>query len=300
MALRSNGPLAGFRWLARAIAPARGNPRAVFGGAALVIAILLLPMLVSFPLQFMAMRQGTPLSPTLSWGLMAFWTVVGLLLFPVYAGYLRIIDATSRGRAVRARDVFAPYRQGEVLRFAGYALVMTVLYFAVVALVIASMGGGILQWYGQALSGQTMQPPAITALPPGFGRAMALAVVLGLWMLGVYSIGLGQVALGGRSVFGAIGDGVIGSLKNLLPLLVFAVCAFVAWIVVGIAFMLIGAVIALLGKLAGTWFAIACIVPFYLALLLGVMAMMFGVMHQLWRDVCGDDAAPTAAEPLAA
>lgn len=300
MALRSNGPLAGFRWLTGAIGPARGNPKAVFGGGALVVAILLLPMLVSFPLQFMAMRQGTPPSPALTWGLMAFWTVIGLLLFPVYAGYFRLIDAISRGQAVRARDVFAPYRQGEVLRFAGYALVMTVLYFAVVAVVIASMGGDILQWYGKALSGQMAQPPAITGFPPGFGRAMALACVLGLWMLGVYAIGLGQVALRGRSVFGAIGDGVIGSLKNLLPLLVFALCAIVAWIVLGIGFMLVGAAIALLGQLVGTWFMVACLVPLYLVLLLGVMALMFGVMHQLWRDVCGDDAAPTVAEPLAA
>ena len=300
MALRSNGPLAGFRWLTRAIGPARGNPRAVFGGAAFVIATLLLPMLVSFPLQFMAMRQGVPLSPALSWGLMAFWTVVGLLLFPVYAGYMRVIDATSRNRPVRAREVFAPYRQGEMLRLAGYALVMTVLYFAVMILVFASMGGGILQWYGQALSGQMAQPPAIAAFPPGFGRAMALALVLGLWMLGVYAIGLGQVTLGGRSVFGAIGDGVIGSLKNLLPLLVFALCAIVAWIVLAVAFLLIGAVIALLGKLVGTWFMVACIVLLYVALVLALLPVMFGVMHQLWRDVCGDDAAPTSVQAVAA
>jgi len=300
MALRSNGPLAGFRWLARAIGPARGNPKAVFGGAAMVIAALLLPMLVSFPLQFMAMRQGTPLSPTLSWALMAFWTVVGLLLFPLYAGYFRIIDAVARGQAARARDVFAPYRQGEVLRFAGYALVMTVLYFAVIALVIASMGGGILQWYGQALSGQMAQPPAITAFPPGFGRAMALAVVLGLWISGVYAIGLGQVALGGRSVLGAIGDGVVGSLKNALPLLMLAIGAVVAWIVLVLAILLLGGVITLLGKALGTWFVIACVVLLYLAFLLGLFAAMFSVMQQLWHDVCGDDGAPTTTQAVAA
>jgi hypothetical protein len=300
MALRSNEPLAGLRWLKRALGPARGNPKAVVGGAALVIATLLLPMLVSVPLQFMAMRQAAPLSPVLSWALMAFWTAAGLLLFPVYAGYFRVIDAVSHGRPASARDVFLPYRQGEVLRFAGYALVMTALYFAVMAMVVASMGGGILQWYGQALSGQMAQPPAIAALPPGFGRAMALAAVLGLWIGGVYAIGLGQVALGGRSVLGAIGDGVVGSLKNALPLLVLALGAIVAWIVIALAFVLVGGVVALLGKLVGTWLMIAFIVLLYIALLLGVMVAMFSVMHQLWRDVCSDDAAPTTAHAVTA
>lgn len=51
------------------------------------------------------------------------------------------------------------------------------------------------------------QPPP--ALPAGFGTAVILAIMLGIFMMAFYAISLGQVALRQRSVFGAIGDGMI-------------------------------------------------------------------------------------------
>lgn len=75
----------------------------------------------------------------------------------------------------------------------------------------------------QVLTAQASHLPPPTALPDGFGITIALFMLLGLLMTGFYAISLGQVALRQRGVFGAIGDGVFGVLKNLLPLLVFAV-----------------------------------------------------------------------------
>jgi hypothetical protein len=292
------GPLAGFGWLRRSLQAGRDNPKAVYGGAAVLLAVLLLPLLVTVPIQLVTMRPDAPPSTLLGVAMMALWTVIGLLVFPLYGGYLRVIDAAVRGKAARAFDVFAPYRQGEVLRFAGFALVMTALYFATVVLLIVVMGGGIGQWYLQALSGQP--PQALPVLPPGFGIAMALGAVLFLLMLGVYAIGLGQLALGGRGVFGAIGDGVLGSLKNALPLLVFAISLLVAWIVVALGIGLVIGALVLLGKLVGAWLTIVLVVPLYIALLMAVLVVMFGVMYQLWRDVCGDATTPPAGEAIAA
>lgn len=129
-------------------------------------------------------------------------------------------------------------------------------------------------------------PPA---LPPGFGIAVALFIVLGILMMGFYAISLGQVALRRRSVFGAIGDGVVGALKNLLPLLVFALSLAVAWIVVTIVLVIVAFLLALIGKLVAPWLIFVLIIPLYVALILTMLAVMFGVMYHLWRDVCGDD-----------
>ncbi len=300
MTTRSNGPLAGFDWLKRGINVGYANPKAVLGGAALLLMLALVPALVTMPLQYGAVRAGTQLdTATFGW-IMALSALSGLLLIPLYGGYLQLIDAAERGLPARARDIFRPYRQGEALRFIAYGLAMLVVYVAAVGLIIAAAGSGIASWYGQVMTAQLRHQAPPSALPDGFGIAIALAFVLGLFMLGVYAISLGQVALRRRSVFGAIGDGVVGALKNLLPLLVFVASSMAAWLVVAIVVVLLVALLALIGKLAGTWLVLVLVVPLYIAMVLMVFAVMFGVMYYLWRDVCGGDSMPAAAQSISA
>ncbi|WP_159017469.1 hypothetical protein [Cognatiluteimonas profundi] len=303
MATRSNGPLAGFDWLKRGINVGYGNPKALFGGAAFLLLLCLLPTVITMPMQFGALRTGTPASPATFGWIMAISAIGGLLLVPLYAGYLRVIDAAERGLPVRARDIFQPYRQGDALRLIGYGLAMAVVYIAAFGAVIAATGGGIARWYMQAMTAQANHQPPPTTLPDGFGVAFALFLVVGLFMMGVYAISLGQVALGRRSVFGAIGDGLLGAVKNVLPLLVFVVSSVVAWIVLAIVVVLLVGLFALLGKLVGAWLVMVLMVlmiPLYLAMMLTLFAVMFGVMYYLWRDVCGDDSVPAAAQSIAA
>lgn len=300
MTTRSNGPLAGFGWLKRGINVGYGNPKALFGGAALLLLACLLPSLVTLPIQLTAMRAGHPLGMGMFGGIMAVSAIAGLLVVPIYVGYLRVIDAAERGLPARARDIFRPYREGEVLRLAGFGLAIALLYVAMVAIIIAATGGGIARWYMQLISAQLNHQPPPVALPDGFGAAFALFAVFGLFMMGVYAISLGQVALGRRSVLGAIGDGVVGALKNLLPLLVFALSLVLAWIVLVIVIALLAALLALVGKLVGTWLVLVLVIPLYLAVVLMAFAAMFGVMYYLWRDVCGDTAAPVATQSITA
>jgi len=298
MTTRSRGPLAGFEWLKRGINVGHGNPKALLGGAALLLLMCMLPSAITMPVQFGMLGAGVQPSMTVFGAIMAFSMLAGLLLVPLYAGYLRLIDASERGLPVRARDIFKPYREGEVLRLVGYGVAMLVVYAAVFAIVIAATGGSLVTWYMQVLAAQASHqlPPT---LPAGFGLALGLFVVLGLFMIGVYAISLGQVALGRRSVLGAVGDGMVGALKNLLPLLVFLVSLIVAWLLVGLFFVLVVGVVALLGKLVGAWLMLVIAVPLYVGFALVAMAVMFGVMYHLWRDVCGDDAAP-ATQAVAA
>ena len=299
MTIRSNGPLAGFGWLKRAINLGHGNPKAVFGGAALLVVASLLPSLVTMPVQLGMATDGPPDMKVFG-ALMLFSMVAGLFLVPLFAGYLRVIDATERGQPIRARDVFALYREGQTLRLVGYGLAMLVVYSAVIAIVLVAAGGGIATWYMQVLTAQSGGTPP-TALPAGFGLAIFLFGVFGLLVMGVYSISLGQVALGGRSVLGAIGDGLVGSLKNVLPMLVFAVSLVVAWIVAGIALAIFVLLATLLAKLVGAWLLIVVLVPAYIVLVLAMFAVMFGAMYHLWRDVCGDATpAPGTGQAFAA
>lgn len=299
MSTRSAGPLAGFRWLKNGISLGFRHPKSIFGGAAILLAALLLPSLPTLLIQFHVVGAGTPQSPaTLVW-FMLIGVLFGLLIVPLYAGYLQIIDAAERGLAARARDIFKPYRQGEALRLIGYGLALIAIYIVMLGIIIAAAGGGIASWYMQVLAAQANHqlPPG---LPHGFGIAMALLTVLGLFMMGLYSVSLGQVALRRRGVFNAIGDGLAGALKNLLPLLVLAVSLVLAWIVVSIALVIVVGVLALIGHFVGAWLMLVLVTPIYIALALVTFAVMFGVMYYLWRDVCGDDSARGVDQAIAA
>jgi hypothetical protein len=299
MTTRSNGPVAGFGWLKKGFSVGFRHPKPLLGGAAFLVVAAFLPSLISLPLQYYAMHAGTPPSPATFGVIMAVSMLFGLLLVPLYAGYLQMIDAAERGLPARALDIFNPYRQGETLRLIGYGLAVLVVYIALIGLVLASTGGAIITWYVQALTAQANHqlPPAA---PQGFGITFALFMLLGLFIMGFYAISLGQVALRRRNVFGAIGDGLIGAVKNLLPLLVFAVCGFLAGIGLALAFGPVAVLLGLLGKLIAVWLAIVLLIPLYIALVLVMFTAMFGVMYYLWRDVCGDDTMPDMIEAIAA
>lgn len=296
MATRAMGPLAGIGWLKNAINLGRGNAKAVFGGAAILLGLALLPTVITLPLQ-MGLDPGIA-------GLVAIMAVsllTSLLLVPLMGGYLRVIDAAENGRPARAADVFSAYRPGGgALRLIGFALAMLVVYVVAVAAILAVAGTGILSWYMQAITASQQggaDPAALQQLPEGLGLAVALGSVLWLFMSGMYAIGFGQVSLGRRGTLAALGDGVVGSLKNLLPLLVMALAALVAMLVLGIVLVLVAMLLGLVAKLGGTWLLVVIAVPLYLAFLLALYVVMFGVIYHLWRDVCGDGGALEA--PLA-
>lgn len=299
MSTRSRGPLAGYGWLKNGISLGFRHPKSIFGGAAILLVTLLLPSLPTLLIQFHLLGAGTTQSPTTLVWFMLIGTLFGLLIVPLYAGYLQVIDAAEHGLSARARDIFKPYRQGDALRLIGYGLALIAIYIVMAGIIIAAAGRGIASWYMQVLTAQVNHqlPPA---LPHGFAIAMALLTVLGLFMVGLYSVSLGQVALRRRGVFKAIGDGLAGALKNLLPLLVLAVSLVLAWIIVAIAFAIVVGLLALIGHFVGAWLMLVLIIPAYIALLLVMFAVMFGVMYYLWRDVCADDTTHGVDQAIAA
>lgn len=298
MRTRSRGPLAGFGWLSNGIALSFRRPGPLFGGAAWLLLVCLLPSLLTVPIQLRSLHAGLPPDPMLIGGLTLGSALLGLLILPLYAGYLQVFDATERGLPARARDIFKPYGQGQAVRLIGFGLAVLLVYVLVFAVVIAASGNGLAHWYLQMFAAQANHQPPPTGLPHGFGTALALFLLLWLFMMGFYAISLGQVALRDRGVFGALGDGVVGAFKNVLPLLMLALGSLLALVVIGLGFLLVGALLALLGKFGSGWLALVLLVPLYVAFMLWVFAAMFGVMYSLWRDVCGDDASdalPAAA-----
>lgn len=288
MTTRAMGPGTGWTWLRRGVNLGATNPRAIFGGAALMVLVALVPTVLQLAVQGTMGAENVPAMGAL----LAFSLLYSLLVMPpVMAGYLRLIHASETGGVPRAGAVFDVVRSApDALRIIGLVLLLMVLGIVLFGAVIAGFGLDMLEQLATAVAASQSATPTLPQLPQGFGMLMALVMLLGLFFNGVYAIAVGQVALAGRGVFASLGDGLVGTLKNLLPLLVAALVALVGGIVALLALMLVVALLAFIGGLVHPVLAIALAAPVYLLAMVALYVVMFGVMYFFWRDVCADPA----------
>jgi hypothetical protein len=287
MSTQAMGPMAGFDWLKKAINLGRNNPKAVFGGAALLMLAIAGAMIVVVLLQLLSSAVFTP-------GSSGTMVVMGLTMLSVLlvmavlsAGYLRLVDAVESGRPASATDVFHAFGDGAVAwRMIGFLVLLTLLNYAVVIGLLVLLAGDLVDWYVQTLRVTVGGgAPDVTGLPDGIGFAYAVMLAVGLVFYAIQAIGMGQVALRGRGVFAALGDGFAGTVKNLLPLLMLLVAYLLLCVVALLVVFALVMLFTLLIKVS-PWLALLA-VPLYLAALLAIVVVAFGVMYALWRDVCG-------------
>lgn len=298
MATRAMGAMAGFGWLKNAVNLGRNNPKAIFGGAALVLVTAAVVAIAAALLSGVVMAAGgTGVGSMLAMTLVVLVPVM-VVLGMLMVGYLRLIDAAESGRPARATEVFGGF--GDLpasLRAIGLMIVVAVLQNLLVFGLLMAFAGGVVEWYTQFMQASMAGDASamMMQMPAGIGLAYLVMSLVGMLFFGVQSVALGQVALRGRGMFAAIGDGFAGAFKNLLPLLVMLLTYVVGIILVGIVAVLLVMVVGLLAKAAGAWVGLVLGLPLYLAFLLVMVVVGFGAMYHLWRDVCGGD--DTAAVP---
>lgn len=299
---RALGPGAGLGWLRQAINLGRSNPRAVFGAVALLALVALVPSLVQLVLQ-----HGLKLGADAMVGVAGVITLLMLVVYPLLiGGLLRVIDAAEHARPTHATALFAAFRADSGAgRLVGFGVLISLIYVAAFGAVIAAFGPGLFGWYMQVLDAsmqgdQAAAATAMQAVPDGLGTVMALGTLVGLFCTGVYAIGFGQVALTERPVLAALGDGIAGTLKNLLPIVLLAAVATIGLLVFVAIVALLLAVLMGLGSLVHPVVGMVLALPVYMAMLLVLYVVMFGVMYFMWRDVCGaTDAATGETDTLA-
>ncbi len=293
MATRAVGPGHGWSWLARAVNLGSHNARALFGAAALLLAIGIVPTLAQM---LFGPSGDSAASPAAMGGWVVFSLLYSVLVMPpAMAGFLRVIHATETGATVRASAIFDGYRQGAG-RIIGLVVVLMLVAIAVLAAVAMLFGqqfmGELAQFMAAAQSASSAGAGQLPPLPDGVGTLFVVALVFGLYFNGVYALSVGQVALGGRGLGEALRDGFAGALKNLLPLLVLLVVALVVGLLAGVVLALLMGLLAAVGGLVHAALAAVLVVPVYLAVMLAVYVIAFGVMYFMWRDICADGAAP--------
>ena len=291
---RSVSASAGVDWLKNAINLGRGNPRALFGGAALAV-VAVVALMFGLGIVQGLLVAGIGSASAMVVGMAVTMVVAVVFISMLLVGFLRLIDDVENGRPTSAGRVFAGFGDlGASLRVIGFTLLLTLLQYVVLGLLLAVLARDALSWYARmmTMSDSAVMDPAMMALPDGLALAALVSVVLGLAMYAVQAIGACQIALRGRGVFAAIGDGVSGTFRNLLPLVVLLLVAIAAMIAAAIVVVILALVIGLMAKLAGAWLGIVLGVPLYLALMLVMWVVGLGVAYHVWRDICGgsDDA----------
>ena len=299
MTTHAKGPLSGFEWLKRGLNSGRNNPRAIFGGAAVLMSAALLPGVLQALLQLMLRpgEQGTLVIAALT-------TLLSVaLLAPLMGGYLRLIHASEQGRPAHARDIFAPFKSKhdtqQLIAFAFVLLVIQLLAVSVLGGLFHESLQHLQEWMArvvelsqQAQQSKSSQPMQLPPPPEGLGGFLGLGSLFALFIGGVFAVGLGQLALAGRSVGGALTDGFAGAAKNLLPLLVLAILAFGLMMALSLGLAIVLVVLSLLAALLHPVLAAAILLPLYMLFLVAAYVVLFGVAYHLWRDVAGEAPAP--------
>lgn len=292
MTTRAVGAGAGLTWLQRALDLGRDNPKAIFGGALLLLTTLI-AMAIGLALVMTAISVSAGTSGLIS-GLVSLLTGVAIsaLMAVLMAGYLQLLDAVEQGRPVSALQVFSVLGQSVVaVRAAAFMVLLMLAQNLLLGALVGLLAPDIGSWYLQ-----TLQSPensdALPALPQGFGPVLLIFWAVGLLSYGVQAIGLGQIALRDKGVVDALQDGVAGTLRNLLPLLVLFLLAMVAAVVLALLLVIAALLVGVLAKLLGGWVVVVLAVPLYLVLVLALMVVMLGVMYGVWRDVCAAPGSP--------
>lgn len=293
MQTRAMGPGAGWRWLMQGVNLGRHNPKAIFGGVALLIVAALVPTAVQLVVQVGMKMTGVGTM----YALVAFSLLFSLLVVaPLIGGLLRVVHDSENGRPTRAAAIFDVFRPGRGAgRMVAISIALAVVATVLMGLVVGLLSPGLAQWYAQmmAISASAqggVGPGAVPTLPDGFGTAIALVVLLGLFLQGAYAIAFGQTALTDRSIGGALADGFAGAIKNVLPLLVLLVLFFVFTLVLLLVVGLLVMLLATVGSLVHPALGVALAAPVYLAFMVVIYVVIIGVMYHLWRDVAGDQA----------
>lgn len=302
MTTRTMGPAAGWRWLLNAVNLGGGNPRAVLGGAVLLMLVALVPTVVQLVVQ-----NGLGIaSVAATIALLVLSLAYSLLVMgPLSAGYLRLLQAGETGAPTRANAIFDIFNdRGTVARVIGVLVSLFAIVLVLMAAVMAVFGTEFFMQIAavmEVLENQSPDSaPALPPMPSGVGTLMGLAFILGMFLNGAYAIAMGQVALGGRGVRQALGDGLLGALRNLLPLLVLSIVGTVLGFVVLLVFGVVIGVLMLVGSLVHPALGMLLAAPVYLAMMVALYVVMFGIMYYIWRDVCGGQPDAGGAHEVAA
>ena len=294
MAIRKLPVGRGLAWFRQAADLGVRNPRAIFGaGLLFILTLYAVVLLMMLPVAGL-MRSGASKDVMSLLGWLAPLFLVVLLLMPVlFGGVMHVIREAEAGRPVRARDLYAPLRQGAARRLALLGLLQLLfgLLGAVVAVTLA--GADYWQQYLAALQGAMNGIAPVMPQPEHPGLLLVFQLLFNYFSYAVMLFSIPLMLFSGRTLRDAIVLSLRAALANAGANLLAAGLFLGAVIVAAVLATLLATLANLLGGLVLAQLGVLLELLVLLVFGVVVIVVLTGVAYFAWRDTFeGDTAQP--------
>lgn len=300
MEIRSLPVGQGLAWFKQAIDLGGKNPRAVFGAALLLILALYAAMLAMAlgvaALVMGGQAVGDAANPSLAaamWAALPLMLLAMLLVPILLGGLMHVIREAEAGRAVRARDVFAPLRTAHGRRLALLGLLQVALMVAGGALVMAIAGADYWRDYVAAMH-VAMQGGIPPQVPQADNAALLFLVQLAFnyfsYAMMLFAIPL--MLFSGSGFVAALRDSLRASVRNVGANLLAGLLFIGALLVASLLVLLVGGLASMVGGFIHQALGGLLLMLVMLGFASVVLVLVAGGAYLAWRDTFGDAGRP--------
>ena len=280
----------GLAWFKAALDLGARNPRAIFGAALLFIATIYIGLGVLIGAGELARMAG-------GMGLAA--VVLNLLFLAAFVavpilvgGLMHVIRESEAGRAVRPRDLFAPFRSSRVRTLAGLGMVQIVASMVVGMVLVAITGPRFWQETILALQRASAGAPLVMPESDKFWLLVFVYFALNYLMYAVMLFAVPLVLFSNLGVAAAIREAFKASVQNIGANLVAALLFVAGTLLAGVVALLIASLLAAVGGLVHPLLGVVLGMIPSLAFTTAMLVVLAGGAYIAWRDTF--DGAPSS------
>jgi uncharacterized membrane protein len=285
----------GFDWFKQTADLGARNPRAVFGAALLLMATLYLIAVAMGVITGGLARPAAGQQPSFERLMLVavpLFLLLMLLLPVLLGGLMHVIREAEAGRPVRARDLFAPFRQGRAPRLAMLGVVQIGLALLAGAVLVLIAGADYWRDSLAAVRGAMSGSLPVMPEPENRGLMLLAQLVFNYFSYAIMLLSVPLILFSGAGLGAAILASLRAALRNAGPYLLAAVLFVVAMIVAALVVVLLAAFAGLLGNLVHQVVGGLLTAIVFIAFGAVVLVALTGAAYLAWRDSFGDAAAP--------
>lgn len=287
----------GLAWFKQSLDLGARNPKAVFGAALLLIAVFYaLAMLLGLSASLVA-RPGAG-APDFGRIAMLFvpMFLLLMLLFPsLLGGLMYVIREAEAGRPVRARDLFAPFRQGKAPRLALLGIVQIVLALVGGVVMVSIAGADYWRDYLAAVRGAMSGTMPVVPQPDHPGLLMLVQLVFNYFSYAIMLLAVPLMLFSGRGLAGAIKDSLRAAVRNVGANLLAGVLFVAGVVVAAVVVALLSGLVGIVGNLVHAAVGNALMAMIFVGFGAVLLVVLTGGAYLAWRDTFGDVAPASQA-----
>ncbi|GAB3345871.1 hypothetical protein [Lysobacter tyrosinilyticus] len=288
-------PHRGLAWLIQSVQVTLRQPRAILGAGLLLITTLYaIGFLFLAPVKLGAGTGAADLSQLLM-AVVPFFLVMVLLLPVLLGGLMHVIHEAACDRPVRARDLFAPIREGRMRPLALLGGVQVLLAAASTLLVVTLAGADYWHDYGEAVKAAMSGTVPVAPQPDHPLLLWCAQLVFNYFSTALMLFCVPLVLFSHATLGEAVRDSLRASVRNIGANLLAGLLFLSGFVAVTLAVSVATAVLALIGNalhpLIGALFTVAITLAYGATL----VVMLTAAAYFAWRDTFGPASTPAQA-----